>query len=77
MAPVSPVLVAPSVYVPTWSTLRPPNVATPLTAATVNVPPRTGPAGASVSVIDALLSVTTSPLSSRTATVTAGVIVER
>ena len=43
----SPPLDASSVYVPTWSTLDPLNVATPFTAATVSVPPRVGPAGAS------------------------------
>ena len=62
---------------PTWSTVRSLNVATPLTAATVSVPPRVGPAGASVSDTVAALSVTTLLLASRMATVTAGVIVDR
>ncbi len=77
VAPMSPPLDAPRVYVPIWSTLNPLNVATPLMAATVSVPPRVGPAGARTSVTEALLSVTTSPPASRIWTVTAGLIVDR
>ena len=52
-------------------------MATPLTAATVSVPPRVGPAGAIVRETVAALSVTTLLLASRMTTVTAGAIVDR
>ena len=75
-AAVSPGLWASRVKSPTtWFTVRSVKVAIPLTALTGSIPRRIAPAGASVSRIDAELSVTRALFASRTCTVTAGLIV--